>query len=100
MGSIPESDFKKQLHCPPSEDLAFYRQRNLANRQELHVAAHLRMCDFCSAELQLLSKVPSADHPSECPPMPASLRALAEALLGSERRQGLRWMPGADLKAT
>lgn len=98
MGSIPGSDFKKKWDCPSSEDLTSYQQRNLANWQNSHIVTHLAKCDYCAAELQLLSKFPLADYSYESPPMPASLRALAEALLASEsvRRQGLRRMLRED----
>ncbi|MCU1268701.1 MAG: hypothetical protein JWM21_5019 [Acidobacteria bacterium] len=93
MGSLSGSDFRKKWRCPSSEDLVAYPQRKLANLQASHINAHLAICDFCAAELQLLSKFPSAEHCTETPAMPVQLRVLAEALLtrGSFRQQsGMR----------
>ena len=81
MGSLSGSDFRKKWHCPSSQALVSYQQRDLSDGQLLQVASHLATCDFCAAELQLLSKLPLAEHCKESPPMPAHLRALAEALL-------------------
>jgi anti-sigma factor ChrR (cupin superfamily) len=84
MGSISGSDFRKKWHCPSAEALVSYHRSLLANLQSSRITAHLAMCDFCAAELQLLSKVPLAEHCSETPQMPEHLRALAEALLTSD----------------
>lgn len=84
MGSLSGSDFRKKWRCPSAEALVSYHQRSLANWQTSHITAHLAMCDFCAAELQLLSKFSPAEHRTETPTMPAHLRALAEALLTSD----------------
>jgi hypothetical protein len=93
MGLVSGSDFTKQYHCPSAHELASYLQAPAVLRK-LEIANHLSGCDFCAAELQLLSKSSLADCYSDCPPMPASLRALAEALLatGSAQTIGLRRM--------
>jgi hypothetical protein len=90
MGSLSGSDFRKKWRCPSSDDLVAY---NLATLQASHINAHLALCDFCAAELQLLSKFPPAEHCTETPAMPAHLRALAEALLTRDsfrQRSGMR----------
>ena len=81
MGSLSGSDFRKKWHCPSSQALVSYQQCDLLDWQMSQVASHLATCDFCAAELQLLSKLPLAEHCKESPAMPAHLRALAEALL-------------------
>lgn len=95
MSSLTGSVFEKERQCPSSEILLSYRQPDLTRGQTLQIAAHLDGCDFCSAELHLLSKYPSARESHECPPMPVNLQALAEALL-SRNRFGveplLKWM--------
>src|SRR6185312_8335520 len=93
MGLVSGSDFGKERHCPSSQDLASYSQRSSLPRKS-YIARHLASCDFCSSELQLLSKVFTEDHPPSCPPMPASLRTLAEALLAGGKNQvdRLHWM--------
>ena len=84
MGSKRRTDFKKERHCPSSQDLESYHRSLLASWQRSEIAVHLGTCDFCASELQLLAKVPLADNQIECPSMPASLRALAEALLADK----------------
>jgi hypothetical protein len=75
------TEFKKQRHCPSSQVLVSYHQHNLATWQTSPVTSHLAKCDFCAAELQLLSKFSLAEPCNESPVMPAHLRALARALL-------------------
>ena len=81
MGLLSGSDFEKKWHCPPSLVLVSYYQRQLSIQQASQITSHLGTCDFCAAELQLLSKVPSATEFCDSPQMPEHLRALAVALL-------------------
>lgn len=81
MGSLSVSDFEKKRHCPSSEALVVYRQRHLLNGQMPQLASHLATCDFCAAELELLSRFPSTKEFCDSPKMPPHLRALAESLL-------------------
>jgi anti-sigma factor ChrR (cupin superfamily) len=83
MSSSFVSLFCKQTSCPPAESLLCYGTAELSVEQRVHIAAHLSVCEFCEAELQLLT----AHRPTEeqCPAaaeMPANLRLLAEAILG------------------
>ena len=86
MGSLSGDDFEKKRHCPSSEALVSYRQRHLSNGQMSQLASHLATCDFCAAELELLSRFPSTREFCESPEMPAHLRALAESLLRMDCR--------------
>ena len=79
------SDFEKKRQCPSSEVLVSYQQCSLNRGQKSPIAFHLATCDFCKAELQLLSKYSSAEESHESPPVPVSLRTLAEALLTRNR---------------
>lgn len=92
MGSVSGSEFGKQYHCPSSQELASYLNPPTGVLRQSDIANHLASCDFCAAELQLLSRFYPEDCHGDCPPMPASLRALAEALLtkGSAQTIGLR----------
>jgi len=85
MRSLTGSEFEKKRQCPSSEVLLSYQQRDLTRGQTSQTASHLAACDFCSAELQLLSQSPSAGESYESPPLPVTLRALAEALLRRNR---------------
>ena len=85
MRSLAVSEFEKGRQCPSSEVLLSYQQRDLTCGQTSKIAFHLAACDFCSAELQLLSRYPCAGESSESPPVPVTLRALAEALLNRNK---------------
>ena len=81
MSSLSGSAFEKKRHCPSSELLLSCQQRELTHAQTSQIAVHLAACDFCKAELQLLSRYPSAGDSYESPPVPSNLRTLAEDLL-------------------
>ena len=76
--------FCKRASCPSSETLLMYRTRNLAAGRMVWVASHLGECDFCGAELQLLTDhAPTEQVEYAVTAMPANLRWLAEKLLGA-----------------
>ena len=85
MRSLAVSEFEKGRQCPSSEVLLSYQQRDLTSGQTSQIAFHLAACDFCSAELQLLSRCSPPGELYESPPMPVTLQALAEALLNRNR---------------
>ncbi|HEX8179985.1 MAG TPA: hypothetical protein VF525_10620 [Pyrinomonadaceae bacterium] len=67
--------------------LLLYHDAVLAPALEQVVAAHLSECDFCAAELFLLTKFPPASLPQYAPvPMPEPLHRLARALLSNVPR--------------
>lgn len=78
--------FCKQLTCPSAETLLSYETASPASELQAEVTLHLTACDFCSAELQLLSKhtAPLVEQ-YERAKMPAPLRYLAESLLAGRR---------------
>ncbi|HEX7997639.1 MAG TPA: hypothetical protein VF528_04405 [Pyrinomonadaceae bacterium] len=74
--------FCKRLTCPSSETLLSYGAAGLASELKIHVTAHIAGCDFCGAELQLLTSHPPATVKRyEQAKMPAPLHYLAESLL-------------------
>jgi hypothetical protein len=75
--------FCKQATCPSSETLLTYQRVGLAAAQRAWVASHLASCDFCGAELQLLTKYSPTSEKYAQTNIPLNLRRLAEALLGS-----------------
>lgn len=81
MGSSITAAFCKQKTCPSAEVLLLYHEAGLTWEKRLEVAAHLAACDFCGAEMQLLSKHPPSNVYGETVKMPLHLRRLAEALL-------------------
>jgi hypothetical protein len=84
MSSSFVSLFCKQTSCPSSELLLCYRTEELPTEQRTWIASHLCVCEFCGAELQLLTEHRPAEE--ECPAaeMPLNLRYLAEALLSRD----------------
>ena len=83
------SSFAKQPDCPASAVLSDYAAGALSFLARLSVAGHLAACEFCGAELSLLSRHAPAVETLEsfvaAPPMPLSLRVLAESVLADMR---------------
>jgi hypothetical protein len=73
--------FNKGHSCPSSQGLLAYHRAGLPDYQLHRVEGHLTACDFCNAELQLLSRHPSDFEESTLDEMPEQLRILAEQLL-------------------
>ena len=75
------SNFCKTARCPSSQTLLRYHRHRLpiANRAEIEI--HLRECDFCNAELQLLMRHRSHAEDYRLVEMPGELRKLAEDVL-------------------
>ena len=73
--------FRKLRTCPRTETLLSF---SAGARRGGRVAEHVRSCDFCGAEVQLLSRhaPPAAALPFAAPlALPEPLRRLAEDLL-------------------
>ncbi len=56
MGSVSTATFRKRRTCPSSEVLLLYSGSTLVAAARPIIAEHVAGCDFCGAELQLLSK--------------------------------------------
>jgi hypothetical protein len=74
--------FSKQATCPSAETLVSYNTLNLSYDAAASVSEHLSSCEFCGAELKLLSEHAPAEEEYRVVEFPAHLRALAEAVLG------------------
>ncbi len=74
--------FCKQATCPSSEMMLSYQRAALATERREWIASHLAACDFCGAELQLLTEHSPLEEEYVLVDIPLSLRRLAEALLG------------------
>ena len=81
MPSTYVSLFLKRVGCPSSQSLLEYDQSCLASVQFPRIEAHLASCDFCNAELQLLTRHHTDRDEYSFAEMPAQLRRLAESLL-------------------
>ena len=75
--------FRKLKTCPSAEVLVLYKEAGLAIERQQKVAAHLGVCDFCEAEMQLLSLhlTRAATAAVNTTDMPCNLRRLAEDLM-------------------
>ncbi len=82
MGSVSTATFCKRKTCPAAEMLLLYHDAALAPSLRREVGAHLAGCDFCDAELFLLTRFPPPCLPRYAPvAIPESLYHLARALL-------------------
>jgi hypothetical protein len=73
--------FLKTAACPASATLLSFRSKTLSDEAETLVAEHLRVCDFCNAELPLLAHLNQTLTPCKTPEIPMDLRILAESIL-------------------
>ncbi len=91
--------FRKTLACPSSTLLLSFRSAALSPEVENLINHHLSSCDFCRAEVSLLSHhQPPVKRIGKAPELPINLRILAESLLSQSKflkqqpnaRHGLR----------
>ena len=72
--------FLKTAACPASATLLSFRHKTLSVEGETLVTDHLKVCDFCNAELVLLAHDQSP-LTGRTPEIPMNLRILAESIL-------------------
>ena len=93
MGSrcISTAAFCKLKTCPTSETLLLYHDSALAGEATGEVTEHLSACDFCGAEMHLLSRFPPVG-PALIRPvrMPWPLYRLAKDLFAASARAAER----------
>lgn len=89
--------FAKQPDCPASVTLRAYGAGTLSFLARPGVAAHLAACEFCGAELSLLTRAARAVETSEveqppppAPAMPLALRLFAQTALADITAAGVR----------
>jgi hypothetical protein len=74
--------FLKTAACPASATLLSFRAQALPAEAQILVNDHLKVCDFCNAELPLLAHHEAAPSPNtKAPEIPMDLRILAESIL-------------------
>ncbi|HVG31284.1 MAG TPA: hypothetical protein VM864_16355 [Pyrinomonadaceae bacterium] len=82
MRSFSTVTFCKRRACPSSGVLLRYHGAKLTREAKRRVGEHVSSCDFCGAELQLLSRFPPKGAPKFPPArMPWHLYRLAKDLL-------------------
>ena len=81
MPSSTTKGFRKLRTCPHTETLLTFSAG--APRGGRRVAEHVRSCDFCGAEVQLLARhaPPASALPFAAQAIPAHVRRLAEDVL-------------------
>jgi len=77
--------FRKTARCPSSETLLGFRRSQVTIAERLLIEAHLRECDFCSAELELLKRHRHDVREDSISEMPSGVRRLATTLLGKTK---------------
>lgn len=81
MKTVKATSFCKQANCPSAATLLSYRDFGLESEADAIVTQHLEICEFCCAELQLLTECPqSTDEFSVAEAIPVPLRRLAEEI--------------------
>lgn len=82
MRSSSTAKFRKQRTCLPAQLLLRYATTTSALGSSRKIAAHLAVCDFCGAELQLLTRYPPVgERVVTRIEIPVALRCLAESLM-------------------
>lgn len=81
MPSSLVSLFCKTVCCPTSQALLAYHRLASAKADHAYIENHLAYCDFCSAELQLLTRYRGDAEEYSFVEMPAEFRRMAEDLL-------------------
>src|SRR4030095_11806274 len=79
--SSTANHFCKTTRCPSSQTLLQYHRHRLPIADRAEIEIHLRVCDFCNAELQLLMRHRNYVEEYRLVEMPGQLRKLAEDLL-------------------
>ena len=78
--------FEKNLACPSSRLLQMSVSSDLSPEIKKLIDDHVETCEFCGAELELLTRHPIAGHADiRTPEVPINLRILAESLLSPMR---------------
>lgn len=81
-------EFCKSRVCPSADTLLAFHYAELIFAEMRSVASHLGGCEFCSAELHLLTSFPPAKaNCYQTVEMPFALRQLAEVLLGGKQTE-------------
>lgn len=90
MNSVsPATTFCKTTRCPSSETLLLYRRQTVSITDRIIIQRHLRDCDFCNAELQLLKRHQHDVEDPRTTEIPSKIRRLAETFFVKDRALAL-----------
>ena len=82
MAALKVNNFQKEVACPSSNLLLSFLAAALSTDVATLVKTHLAGCEFCSAELMLLTHHRQLGKPpKKTPDLPINLRILAESLM-------------------
>ena len=85
MRSLGGSRVEKKRCCLSSDILPSYHRFDLAAEQTPRIASsHLASCDFCAAELQLLSKHPAVEQLREGTVLPLGPRRACDGAIDGQ----------------
>ena len=73
--------FRKTAACPAASALLAFRVGTMSRGVAATIREHLKVCDFCGAELGLLAHHQPLMGGFKTPEMPVNLRILAESIL-------------------
>lgn len=77
-----KATFCKRAACPSAETLLYFQAERLSKTQKARVVSHLNQCDFCRAELHLLSHHDLAEaRCTQTTEIPKHLQKLVESIL-------------------
>jgi hypothetical protein len=86
MSSATVKKFCKTAACPSSEELLDHHRHRLPLYDRAAIEIHLRGCDFCNAELELLKCYRAGESVCRVAEMPLDFQRLAEDLLTNATR--------------
>lgn len=75
------TNFCKNEDCPASEELLAFQTGDMSVISGSEIRSHLKVCEFCAAEVDFYSHYPPSDDAVEPSEIPEPLFELAEALL-------------------
>lgn len=82
------ANFCKSEDCPASDELLAFQTGDMPVSEGSEIRKHLRVCEFCAAEVDFYFHYPQSEDTSETiepAQMPRPLFELAEALLNKKQ---------------
>ena len=86
MVSIKMITFCKTKNCPASRELLEFQSDNYFFDENEYISTHLKVCEFCAAEVEFYSNYPQAEETVATVEIPIPLFELATALLRNEHK--------------
>ncbi|MGI8468322.1 MAG: hypothetical protein ACR2N3_07705 [Pyrinomonadaceae bacterium] len=84
--SLKMINFRKNVNCPPSQDLLAFQKGETQAAENAVIQKHLSKCEFCAAEIELYAHFPQAAEDCAETEIPPALYELAEAILNNRQK--------------